>query len=257
LVPGRYVAFIVLEGESNWYGEAASFEVTEGEVTGLEVKVYPGASISGRVAVEGATDPAVFARLAPVRISASVPTSDVARLFGNSTLLAPDGSFQITGLRPGRATISAGLLPTGFMLLRLERGGVEQLTGIQLAPGEHVTDARLVIGYGTGALRGRVQIEGGALAAGTRLSVSGRRVGASLGQLANGYDIEVDARGLFRIDGVMAGDYLVTITAIQPSTSGSPPPPRRVTQRVTVRDGAETEVTFTLDVGQPEKERRP
>ena len=68
------------------------------------------------------------------------------------------------------------------------------------------------------------------------------------------------ARGRFVIEGLMPGEYELSLSAFLIPAPGAPPPPvgRRslppVKQNVTVTSDAETQVTLVLDVGVKEKD---
>ena len=150
--------------------------------------------------------------------------------------IAADGSFQIKGLFPGRANIHLSghpALQKGFTLLRIERDGIELRDGIEIGPGEQITGVRVVLAYGTGIVRGQVKIEGGALPAGAQLRISGGRVGA--GSTPSVF-AQVDARGRFVIEGLLAGMYELTVEAYLDGRAG---PPAKARQVVAVAEGAE------------------
>ena len=93
------------------------------------------------------------------------------------------------------------------------RGGAAQPDGIQLGPGEHLSNVRVVVNYGNLKLRGQVQISGGKLpphlgiyANATRLNETGPpRVGAGA---------DVDARGQFVFEKLLPGEYEVRLVAL-------------------------------------------
>lgn len=247
LLPGRYAAFVWNEGDSSieGYSDTAQYEITEGNVSGLELKMHRGSSISGVVVVEGTSDRTVLAKLSQLSLSANVEAEGLlAPSFGN-VKLAPDGSFRITGLRPGKARLYLSTFPPvpGFTLGRIEREGVSQRE-IEITPGAQITGVRVIIEYGTGSVRGLVKIENGTLPENARLVVYARRRGDTSGQVNRG--AQVDTRGRFLIEGISPGDYELTLQAFLIGT-----PPLRlapVKQSVAVVNGVEAEVTMTLDL---------
>jgi len=258
ILPGKYVAFVTAESESAFYGDPVPFEVTNGDVAGVEVKLRRGATIAGHAVVEGASDPAILAFLAQLRLWANTSSPERSLPSSTSTEILPDGSFRFTGIPPGKTTIRQSLpTPKGFSLLRVERDGVEQRDGIEVTPTTEVIGVRLVFAYGTGTIRGQVKITGGTLPTGVGLMLDIVRT-SNQERVFAPYS-QPDAQGRFLIDGLMAGDYDISIRMainrflFNPST----PLPNLPTfkQTVTVKDGTESEVIFTSDLSPKEKER--
>ncbi len=247
LLPGRYAAFVWNEGEGSMdsYSDTATFEITEGNVSGLEIKLHTGSSISGITVIEGATDRATLAKLSQLSLSVNVETEGLTAPNYAMIKIAPDGSFRLTGLRPGKARIYLANYPPipGFTLGRIERDGVSQRE-IEIPPGAQITGIRAVIEYGSGSVRGLVKVENGTLPENTRLIVYARRRSDAAGPPNRG--AQIDSRGRFVIEGMAPGDYDLTLQAFVIGT-----PPRRlapVKQRVTVANGVEAEVILTLDL---------
>lgn len=260
ITPGRYAAFAFsppgASENSDWYGEPVNFEVTDGDVHNLEIKLRRGASISGTVVVEGTSDVSISAQLSQLQLyamsegndSLSVPHFNIFRI-------GADGGFRTTGLPPGRVRlqVSAYQGPRGFTFLRVERDGVEQREGIEVASGGQITGVRVVLGYGTGVVRGQVQITNGTLPAGARLYVQARRVGSEHPQAGT----ETDARGRFIFEELMAGDYEFFTQMHFTSMADTTPRQRRPPvgrQTVTVRDGVESQITINLDLNADEQQ---
>jgi protocatechuate 3,4-dioxygenase beta subunit len=255
--PGRYAVFIWNEATANNYSDPVTFEITEGDISGLEVKLHRGASISGRAVVEGTTDRSALAKLSELKISAGSVTSPqsgklVAPTFSGATI-APDGSFRITGLHDGKVRLYLYSYPPipGFSLARVERDGVA-VREIEVAPGAEVTGLRVVIEYGTGSVRGLVRLENGTLPEGLRMNAVARRVGENNYSMERGS--QVDARGRFLIEGLAAGEYEIRLY-VYLVTSGSRPrglPP--IKQSATVTNGVISEVNLTFDLNSLKKE---
>jgi hypothetical protein len=237
LMPGRYSVFAGCEGD--FYSDKVDFEVTDRDVTGLEIRRNRGASISGKVVVDGVSEPAVLSKLREVSLSAGSVGSSID----------PDGTYYFCGLRPGKVKISAGTWRhPGFWLLRIERDGVDLGRGIEVSPGDHVTDVRIVLSYATGVIRGQVTIPGYDLPRGVRLQVSAVRLGQEDDN--NHLTADTDERGRFTIEGLISGEYELTAGSTYSSTSSFArlPEIQRVTQRVTVTNGTESAVTLVLKV---------
>jgi hypothetical protein len=269
LMPGRYAVFAVNDfgsAPTDTYSDATQFEVTDADVSGLVVKVHRGASVSGTVSVEGTTDRAIVARITQLNLNASVRAAPGA---ATDQLSAPnfvsgrvnaDGTFRFAGLKPGKVVINLftfGAATRGFTLLGVQRGGADAGGGIDVAAGENVTGVRVRLGYGTGVVRGQLDVrdggQPGALPEGARVIVSARRAGAAeAGPTTN--TAEVDSRGRFVIEGLMGGEYELSIVArVIVRQPGSTPPRRMPTvrQMISVPDGGETSVTIIYDLSKP------
>ena len=266
LLPGRYAMLTaasdaVAGTAANYYSAPAPFEIVDGNVDGLLVKAHRGAVLSGVAVIEGTTtDRAALAKLAGValyiNVASAAPQADELRGAQSSRVrLQPDGSFRVAALPPGTAHVSLEpySTPQGFTLLRVERGGVEQRTGIEIGAGEQVAGVRLVMAYGTGVLRGQVEVQRdgvpASLPGGARLQVRLRRRGAVRSPWGE-QGVEVDARGRFVLNGLVAGEYELTASGwIQPT----PGAPRGVglpsaSQTVNVPEKGEINVTLVYDL---------
>lgn len=144
--------------------------------------------------------------------------------------------------------------------MRVEREGSVQRDGIEVGAGETVSGVRVFIGYGTGVVRGEVIIQGGPLTPDMRVRVMARRLDSNGPVTAGSVP---DARGRFSLEGLLAGEYELTVSLmiITPSAPGAaPPPPARVVprtlakQNITVTNGTETQVTLVADLGAKDKE---
>ena len=285
LTPGRYSASVRSSGfpaadtSSDFYSEPVSFEIGSDNVTGVEIKVHRGASIAGVVVVEGANDPSVAARLSQLMISAnsrggsSQQTQGPAGRGGmggrqNFAQVGPNGAFRIGGIAPGRVRLNVNGFGgawggNGFSLVRIERDGAVINGEFNVASGEQVTGIRVVFGYGTGVIQGRVALTGGALPAGMRLVVSVR----PLNSAGQNRPAQVDASGQFRVEGLLPGSYEVRLNALAALAGGGGlgagrgagrgAAPNRsqikipdVRQTVNVVNGSSSGVTLTLDLSQ-------
>jgi hypothetical protein len=255
LPPGRYAAFPFNDGQSDNtnYSDPTVFEITDADVSGLELKLHRGSSISGTVVIEGVTDQSVLAKLSQLSLAAFPVqgTEGLAVPSFSRTRISSDGSFQLVGVRPGKYSFSLATFPPlqGFKIARVERDGVPPRY-IEVTEGAQVTGVRVVLEYGTGSVRGLVKFADGAMPEGVRMNVFARRVGDTNGSIS--LASQVDSRGHFLIEGLPTGDYEITL---QPYVATSAPrrlPP--VKQSVTVTNGIESEVTFTLDLNAKPKE---
>jgi hypothetical protein len=138
-------------------------------------------------------------------------------------------------------------------ITRVERSGVSQPQGIEIAAGDHLTDLRLVIAFASGVIRGQVNIEGGALPRDARLSVTALHK-TDAGDPGNAYDhferSTVDPSGRFEIEGLVPGEYEVTVTTVlNPSAPAAARQIRTGRQQVVVIGDSPTEVVLVLDLG--------
>jgi hypothetical protein len=158
--------------------------------------------------------------------------------------VAPDGSFQVNGLRPGPVSIDAYASAPPYTrpsIARIEHDGIGVNQGFDIQ--QSVSGMRIIINYGTGAIRGTVRLEGGVSLADSRIYVNSKREGER-----DGTRSVVDARGQFVIKNLATGAYEVTVQVGLggPPAPYRPPPPQK--QLVSVMNGSESEVTFVVDL---------
>ena len=248
LEPGRFGVSISASFESSThYSDPLFFEVTDADVTNLELKATRGLTLSGVVVFEGSRARELQQNYEKLRVGANInsPANPLGPT-SSSTTIAADGSFQLNGVRPGKVRFYIGAVSTaglrGVTVLRAERGGVDVTQSLEIQPGESITDLRIVALLGAGTIRGTVRIVGGELPPNVRMFVTTRRDGTPLGGGGT-----VDARGRFLIGNLASGTYgvILNITSIGPPAGRVLKPQ---TQTVTVTDGVETQVDFIVDL---------
>lgn len=252
LIPGKYGVFL-LTPNIGILAESPTFDLIDHDLSGITIKLIPGASMSGVVVLE-TENKAAFTKLSEFYLRAYV-TNPAAPMNGGlsafvASQIGTDGSFQLKGLRAGVAhvTLSSGpFLPKGFNFVRLERDGVAMPRGIEIKEGESLTGLRVVLSYGTATIRGVVKLENGTLPAGARIFVSLVRPGGD--NMSTMRPPAVDERGFFLIEGVAAGTYELYATI----SSTSPNAFRRVKRDITIQEGATTEITLTFDMNAPQE----
>jgi len=255
LASGRYGVYVSDNSSAGVYSDPIYFDVVDKDISGLEIKATRGSRISGTIAGENIDLRDVLAQLPELQVSAMVfprdmrVTGSTIRSGGRSKIEA-DGSFQINGLRPGRAQISvsnrdASQRPT---IVRIEKDGVVATQGFEIAPGQSVAGVRIVIAFGSGVIRGTVKFEGGTLPDGYQPEISCWREGMR----SFGGGARVDARGRFVITGVAPATYECTLQMLPfgPTPSQRPPKPQK--QFVNVVNGAEVELNFVVDLSAKE-----
>jgi protocatechuate 3,4-dioxygenase beta subunit len=256
LLPGDWGVWAsageVYGGESQGasYSDAAVFEVTDSDVSGLEIKMRRGAEVSGVITLEGVSDPAVLAKFRELRLGAWVNTGDSAGVPNYAQIKAgADGSFRLTGLRPGRLMLDLEWpRPKGFSLLYVKRDGVEQREGLEVRAGERVKNVQVAYAYGAAVVRGEVEFRGGARPAGVTYVVHALRPGG----LVAGEPAALDSLGRFQIENLSAGEYELSLSDWSPNATNRSP-----LARLTINVPAEGEVKATLvyDMS-PKKEER-
>ena len=252
LIPGKYGLFVMQEGTSEMRTDGSTFDVIDSDVSGITIRLIKGISMSGTVVLES-DDKQALAKVYKLQILAYVQTTGGAGNISNSSQSAiqSDGSFRLAGLPGGTAFLSIGPFrdPTdlkGFVVSRIERDGVVQGRGMEVKDGEQVSGIRVILDYGTAVLRGRVNIQNGTLAPGSRLMV---RLSAPGDSPSNVRSPTVDERFRFVAEGIPAGTYEVTVAAVG-STSRLTKP---VKQQVVLQNNSVTEVTINLDLSDVSK----
>jgi hypothetical protein len=244
------------------YSDPLMVEVQGGDVTGIELHIKRGGSMTGVVALEGAADPSVQAQLAQQRIFVFVMNEGRAPSVPSAQQLkiGPNGSFRVDGVRPGKVMLSHQSERNAngaFSLVRIERDGVVQSGGVVIGPGEQVTGVKVVFAYGNGVIRGQVIVNGG-IPNGAGCFIIPRRADAPRQDMMS-MPARADARGYFLMEGVAPGQYELEAQIFTPGPS---PPGQRSRpligkQSVTVTNGQVTEVTITIDPSKeaPDRER--
>ena len=252
LIPGKYGTFLMqMQNQNNGMRlEELTFDIVDQDLSGLTVKLVPGANLSGVIVLE-TENKAALAKLPELQLRAYVTDPAGSSGIGSfaASSIAPDGSFQLTGLPGGRVNLSIGvtaspLLAQGFHLARVERDGVTAPpSGLEIKDGEQLTGIRVVLVYGNATLRGVVNLENGTLPAGARIFVRITKPGEKVSNLRSP---QVDARGHFMVEGLQPGAYEVHASVTIPQTRVN-----TVKREVNLQDGVITDVTITIDMSAP------
>jgi hypothetical protein len=241
-----------------YYSEKTRFEVSDSNISGLEVKAIRGSTISGIVVIESAGDPDANAKLRRMSVGAQIAgAGDQALPGGAMAKIAGDGGFRVTGAPPGRASFYLeGDQSDAFLIKRIERDGAEIRTAFEIGRGEKLSGFRIVVAQANGTIRGRVEIGAVNLPEGCQLDIWATPIKTTMGnesRLAfhnNGNRSTVaDEKGRFVIERLAPGEYelsLHTMVRVSQSMWSSAPGTNEVKQRVTVGGGSETMVKFTL-----------
>jgi carboxypeptidase family protein len=258
LPPGKYSLFGGRSG-SDYFTDPTPIEVDDKDVSGVEIKARRGATISGVVMIEGAYDRAILTRLPSLTILAHRGSDDFRLMAYRSARINPDGSFRISGLPPGKITLSlSGQFGANkFSILRIERGGVSQGRQIEIGAGEQAHNLNVVLGYGVAAIRGQLKIIGGAMPSDIVVHAYAKRIGDE----AANFNSQVDASGQFVIEGLTPGEYELRLAYSQRNNPAEIDPKLRQTfmqqlyqakQTVSVGATGATKVAFTIDLSRKE-----
>jgi protocatechuate 3,4-dioxygenase beta subunit len=268
--PGKYTAAVFsMFDDANIYSDTATFEITSSDATAVEIKTHKGLTASGVLVLEGNDDPAVAAQLPQVQLMAAVTSTDSSPGFGMGTVsVAPDSTFTVNGLRPGKFMIMTSPMAqdSRFSVMRIERGGVAQNAGIDISLDNPVTDIKVVVGYRNCAIFGRATVSGGSVPKGSGVNVSVKRVATDANESTSSHfavgvdgiaamglgsgtsrEFTVSPGGDFRADLLIPGDYEVTARFMdKPGTKDADL--KTVTQKVTLTSGSQIEVSLVLDL---------
>ena len=255
--PGRYSILAQPDEEGGGFiSDPVIVDIDEDTVTGVEVRVRQGATISGVVVIEGTNDPKARAKLSQISLSATVrqisygppaPGKGIGRVNA-------DGSFRLSGLQPGKVTIALSNT-RDFLMLRIERNGAPVEGGIEVEAGEQVTGVRVVLAYSALAIRGELRVIGKALPAGCKFFAMTRRVDQPGAQMT-----EVDARGQFIVENLAPGEYEVRVFSLyDPEVHQLSLEVRRmissIKERVVLGGANQQQVTLVVDLSRVEGDK--
>src|SRR5688572_13472944 len=104
LEPGRYGVSVAGSFESSaHYADTIFFEIIDSDVTNLEVKATRGQTLSGVVVFEGSRAKELQQNTGVLRVGANVNSAtNPGNSTSSSALIAADGTFQLSGMRPGK-----------------------------------------------------------------------------------------------------------------------------------------------------------
>jgi len=136
IAPGRYALTARTTSPSSPAQWAIHDLMIDGhDVTGIELRLEQGLTVSGRVVVEGGPPPPDVSR---VRISlASVQTSSGITLTVPAGPIGPDGRFEVTGLILGRYRATVQPLTSPWIARSVTVGSVDALdVAVEISKGE-------------------------------------------------------------------------------------------------------------------------
>jgi len=255
LLPGKYTLLTKSRLNNGFSGDPVIFDISDGDATGIELKVRRGAaSISGAVVIEGTNDPKVLAKLSQVFLYASIILATPK--MGERVEMPPvqvnaDGSFRMDGLPEGKAGIARWSQSDDLRIARIERNGAPARERIEIAAGEQVTGVRVVILYGGLTIRGEMKVTGGTLPADCKGSVVALRTDQNAEYSQSAW---IDARGQFVIENLAPGEYEIAVRPLcQDPEIGQRFP--SVKKRVFVDSDNQQPVTFVVDLSRKEEDK--
>jgi hypothetical protein len=254
LPSGNYEIVLGPMQETHYSANPVPFEIVDQDVKGVILLLRPGdASISGQVILEGVDPGEAAAKLRGLQLRAFVMEGRTQSWRKGS--LAPDGSFSLQGLPPGR--LGFGLGSDEFVPSRYELNGSPGnylMEGIPLEPGDRLTGLKLYFVEKNCILLGVVRTNAGPLPKGFSGWVQPRLEKGRTFILGT----EVDERGMFRFEKIPPGDLELTVYVSGPSPKGGTVREYygETRQRVSLRPGQETQVEILIQLT-PQKRGEP
>jgi hypothetical protein len=216
VTPGRYAILSLPGSESAGMGRT-NVTVTDRDVENVRLEVGPGAEISGRIRVVGASQqeqqgqPAQGnqqARSAQQRLRPSISVTTGDSLPGSvaSARAEEDGAFLLKGLGAGRYRVTVGGLPSGMYVKSLRYAGQEQNGMVLEFAGGSGGALDIMVSADGADVSGTVQDANGTAVprAIVTLWQAGDRPSAATRYFAY---LQSDQGGAFRIQSVPPGDY--------------------------------------------------
>lgn len=266
--------------QPGYYADPLSFEITEADANGIEVRLQRGATVSGVVVIEGQRNAprdqpqmlAIIAQTAWNRARVEGADSETMMRPGNAAFgfVKTGGQFNLNGLRPGRVTfevrdlMTAGANAAELRLLRIERNGANLGDELEIGAKEQMTGVRVIFQRLTGVLRGQINFAGAALpkdwARHWELNVTLTAPGTAPPRItqdnvipdASGGDVKlgrVDETGRFEFRGLQSGSFVLSVIASPLGQNAEAESPfEAVQQSVFINAQGETNVTVTVKV---------
>jgi hypothetical protein len=247
LTTGRYVVVTLPNSESGLYGDPVPFEILNDDLNGVEVRVLSGSSLSGIASLlDDKGESAGGSQFSGVTISAILDGKGtlIEQLAGR-TQINPDGSFHLSGLKPGRLRLFLNSFPRrDFVLQRVELNGLDISKGIDIGSGDAISGVHLFLSSGTGNILGELKAKNGESLAGAT-----GRLSAKLVNTSNSSQIfaEADNQGRFSFVNLPSGTYELQALVKLPTVSGQGNTFLSAKQNVVVKSNENTEIVLVVD----------
>jgi 5-hydroxyisourate hydrolase-like protein (transthyretin family) len=261
---------------NNRFGDQANFEIADGDVSGLEIKVHHGSTISGLVVPATPNDEKVAQSLAnrevyAIQLRANPDNGAVSMNWVAQAPITADRNFRLAGLPPGKYRLHlAAEAGDAFGILYIEVPGMGRLMNnapfppgsfdgdpIELGGDQANPDAqdksglRIAVGETHGAIQGQIKFEGGSLPQNAFTDVSIVMLPASKTRQYAGAVVDPDGR--FVVRSLAPGQYVISAAAyVYPPSGqqgGGATVLARASETVSVADGQQTTVTLILKLG--------
>ncbi|MBO0861317.1 MAG: carboxypeptidase regulatory-like domain-containing protein [Chloracidobacterium sp.] len=261
--PNKYAVLAspdTFSGDGEYVSDPVIVDLSEESKTGVEVNVRQGATISGVAVVERTSDQNVQANLSQIRVTVNFTLPDGHPAPSRIVNVNADGSFHINGLQSGRALISnlESEDTRGLVMERIEHDGKPAPDGIDVVEGERVTGVRVILTYGSFAIRGEFRVVGGTLPAADTFFAYARTIDQS-GQFHSIGSQRIDSRGQFTIENLPPGEYEIGIAILHPVPHPLSPEIgrliRSLKERVVLSGKNSAPVVLTLDLSRRERDR--
>jgi len=256
-LPGKYVLYPKLGADIGYFCEAVICEISDNGIDGVEIKLQQGSSISGNITIDGATESAVREKLIKLHIGSFSKDKQPIIVPRETAGISADGSFRISGLRPGRIYLYLMNEPSGsgFSIQRIEKEGVLIQDGLEIGSGEQLSNVRIIVGYSNLTLRGEVKVIGGSLPPHIGIYLNLVRLNEFEEGPPRGAD--VDARGQFIFQNLSPGDYEIRPISIN-YQSGEPWDKSlskiiyNSRQKVSIGSNSQPKITLVIDLNKKE-----
>lgn len=258
--PGSYAAFLRTEENSDYISDIRPFSIDDGDVDGIEIRASKSGSISGRVIIEGPTDPSKNQSSTQLSIATAPDQTNLERPnIGVSMPVTAGMTFHLKGLQPGKHRIiidNAGNSEK-VAVIRIEKdGAILPNNKIEIGPQEHVQNLRVYITAAGGVIRGQVKFIGGSIPTGFMVRAMAKLPGENYAQQSG----EVDSRGNFVIENLAPGEYEIILSGYSYDRQSNQALGARnfldriskSATRASVGYRSETQVTITIDLTRPE-----
>lgn len=250
LTPGNYAVAMQPDESSDYHSDQTTFEIKESDVNGIEIKAQLGSSISGIVALDGETSPAILAQLRNLLITCNVANNSVS---SPRSKINPDGTFRSRAIPSGKARLNVSSYDgkQDFILLRTEKDGVVlPPDGLEVTNNSQINGIKLIVAHGSGSIRGHVNVIGGTVPSGVVMYVAAKQV-LTVPANARNSGGQTDPNWRFIIENLIPGDYEITMNlANLPSLPASSPLRAKMVKNVTVKKSSESAIVFTLDLSE-------